>query len=158
MFNIYADIANHLKEKLPELRTIDADKGQLANPEQAFPMDFPAVLIDLDVVDWAEMGKKLQKGGANIGITVAVLPTAQSSQSSPTLDDYVTEMDIIDKVFGVLSGFLGLTRTKTVRQKRWDTIQTYTHLFKTGLTDRSAQKTYTTVEVPVKVDKVELKK
>lgn len=147
MFNIYADIANHLKEKLPELRTIDADKGQLANPEQAFPMDFPAVLIDLDTIAWDELGKKLQKGKANIGITVAVQPMAQSAANSPTLDTFVAEMDIITKVFGALSGFLGLTRTNTSRQKRWDTIQAYTHIFKTNVTDNSAQLTYTTVVV-----------
>ncbi|WP_297096409.1 hypothetical protein [uncultured Draconibacterium sp.] len=157
MFNIYAEIANHLRETVPALRTIDADKGQLANPEQAYPMDYPAVLIDLDTVDWAELGKKAQKGGAQIGITVAVLPTGQSSPDSPTLDTFVQEMDVINDVYGALSGFLGLTRKRTFRQKRWDTVQAYTHLFNNTLTDRTAQKTYEKVEVPFEINPATLK-
>lgn len=151
MFNIYKEIANHLRATVPALKTIDADKGQLANPEQAYPLDYPAVLIDLDTVDWGDIGKKAQKGKSLIGITVAILPTAQTQEGSPNIDNFVEEMEVINDVFGALSGFLGLSRYKTFRQKRYDTIQAYTHLFNTSLTDRSAQKTCTMVPVPVNV-------
>lgn len=147
MFNIYKEIANHLRETVPALKTIDADKGQLANPEKAFPMDYPAVLIDLDNIDWKDLGNKAQQGKSQIGITVAVLPTTHSHQTSPTLDNFVDEMDVINNVYAALSGFLGLSRGRTYRQKRWDTVQAYTHLFNTTLTDRSAQKTYSKMQV-----------
>ncbi len=156
MFNIYKEIADQLRASVPGLKTIDADKGQLANPEQAYPLDYPAVLIDLDTVEWGDIGKKTQKGKSLIGITVAVLPTAQTQEGSPTIDDFVEEMEVINDVFGALSGFLGLSRYKTFRQKRYDTIQAYTHLFNTSLIDRSAQKNYTKVEVVVETT-VELK-
>ncbi len=151
MFNIYKEIANHLREKVPALKTIDADKGQLANPEKAFPIDYPAVLIDLDSVDWSDLGKMVQKGKSKIAVTVAVLPTKHSHQTSPTLDDFVIEMDVINEVYAALNGFMGLARGKTYRQKRWDTIQAYTHLFNNTLTDRSAKKTYTKNPVPANI-------
>lgn len=147
MFNIYADIAAHLRQSVPALRTIDADKGQLANPEQAFPMDYPAVLIDLDTIDWANLGQKAQKGAGQIGITVAVLPTSQSHEGSPTLTEFVQEMEVIKNVYAALAGYLGMSRKKTYRQKRWDTIQAYTHIFNVQLTDTSAQKSYTKIVV-----------
>ncbi len=152
MFNIYKEIANHLREKLPELKTIDADKGQLADPEQAYPISYPAVLIDLDAIDWNDMGNRAQNGKTNIGITVAVLPVHQSHQNSPTLDNYVEQMEIVNQVYSALSGFMGLSRVKTYRQKRYDTIQAFTHLFKNTVVDRSAQKSYTQKPVPPDIE------
>ncbi len=148
MFNIYKQIADHLREKLPELRTIDADKGQLADPEKAYPLLFPAVLIDLDNIDWSNQGSKIQNGKSNIAITVAVLPVNQSHQDSPTIDDFVGQMEIINQVYSELAGFIGLNRLKTFRQKRYDTIQAYTHVFTNQLTDNSASKVYTKHPVP----------
>lgn len=148
MFNIYKLIADRLQEKLPTLRTIDADKGQLANPEQAYPIDFPAVLIDIDTVDWAEFGKKMQKGKGLVGITVAVQPTAQSHEGAPNIGTYVTEMEVVNDVWRALTGYLGLCRVKTTRQKRLDTIQVFTHTFTISLQDHSAMPTYTNNPAP----------
>ena len=151
MFSIYKQIADRLREQLPGLRTIDADKGQLADPEKAYPIDYPAVLIDLDQAAWKELGNKAQNGKGNIGITVAVLPVHQSHQNSPDIEAFVSQMDIINQVHGVLSGFLGLCRTATSRQKRYDQVQAYTHMYAVTLTDTSAQKVYTKHPVPVEV-------
>ncbi len=151
MFTIYKQIADHLRDKLPALRTIDADKGQLADPEKAYPLLFPAVLIDLDNIDWSNQGNHVQNGKCNIAITVAVLPVNQSHQDSPTIDDFVGQMEIINQVYSELAGFIGLSRLKTYRQKRYDTIQAFTHLFTTTLTDRSASKGYTKHPVPADI-------
>ncbi|MDX9703915.1 MAG: hypothetical protein RBU23_12865 [Candidatus Auribacterota bacterium] len=142
MFNIYKQIADRLRDQLPELKTIDADKGQLSDPEHAFPIDYPAVLIDLDNIDWADLGNNAQKGKSKIAVTVAVLPVHQSHQDSPTIDGFVEQMEIVNSVYTVLSGFLGLSRVNTHRQKRYDTVQAYTHVFTNNLVDRSAQKGY----------------
>ena len=128
------------------MRTIDADKGQLANPEKAFPMDYPAVLINLDTVGWLDLPNKVQEGKLQVGITVVVLPTSHPHSGSPTIDDFIDEMQIINDVYGVLQGFLGLKRIKTSRQKRWDTLQAYTHIFTNKLTDKTAQRKFTKIE------------
>ena len=172
MFTIYPQLANRLKNKIAGLRTIDFDKGQLANPEQAYPINYPAVLIDIGTTNWKDLQQKLQRGEMAIGVTVAINPLHQSHQSSPTLLGYVQQMDIVNEVYQVLAGykggdditidevtvggasFAGLSRIATEKQKRWDAIQSYTHIFKTSFTDRSAQPVYTKVEVPIDVSAV----
>lgn len=173
MFTIYQQIANRLRVKFPELRTIDYDKGQLADPEKAYPLDFPAVLISLEDIAWKDEGKQIQRGTSTIAITVALLPTEVFRQDSPTLNNFVANANIINEVFTVLKSYRGgetiviqeafsdpdtndvtpevtiigasfspLTRTRTQRMKRYDTIQAFTHLFTTSFTDNSAQPIY----------------
>lgn len=151
MFNIYKLIATRLRNKLPQLGTIDADKGQLANPEQTYPLNYPAVLIDLDNIDWKNLGQKTQKGSGTIGITVAVQTTGQSHEDAPDLDRFIDEMEIVNEAFTVLNTYLGLSRIRTHRQKRLDAIQVYTHIFKIALEDKSAMKTYIKNPTPPKL-------
>lgn len=151
MFNIYKLIATRLRDKLTGLGTIDADKGQLVNPEQAYPLNYPAVLIDLDNIDWKDLGQKTQKGSGTIGITVAVQTTGQTHQNAPGLDRFIDEMEIVNEVFRVLNAYLGLSRVRTSRQKRLDAIQVYTHVFKISLEDKSAMKTYIKNPTPPKL-------
>ncbi len=154
MFNIYKQIADRLRANIPGLKTIDADTGQLADPEKAYPLLFPAVLIDLDNIDWSTLGNKMQSGKSNIAITVAVLPVNQSHQDSPTIEGFVEQMEIINQVYAVLESFIGLNRIKTFRQKRYDTIQAYTHIFTNKLTDNSASKGYAKHPVPPEIKEV----
>lgn len=70
MFTIYPQIANRLRSIVTDLGTIDYDYGQLASPEQAAPMDYPAVLVSIESAKWAETGQKVQKGSLVIAVTV----------------------------------------------------------------------------------------
>lgn len=175
MFTIYQQIANRLRAKLPALHTIDYDKGQLADPEKAYPLDYPAVLISLEDIVWKDEGKHIQRGTATIAVTVALLPTEVSLQNSPTINSFVEKMNLVNLVYTSLKGyrggetitvgvalggdpdepdaepvevtitgasFTGLTRTRTQRMKRYDTIQAFTHLFTTSFADNSAQPVY----------------
>jgi hypothetical protein len=171
MFTIYQQIANRLKDKLSDLKTIDFDSGQLADPEKAYPLDFPAVLIDMEQIDWQDNSQKVQSGKATISVTVAVLPVNQSRQDSPTINSFIKQMGIINLVYTALKGYTGgetitieaepigeepaepeviqgvsfspLTRIRTQRQKRYDRVQAFTHTFTCSFKDRTAQPVYT---------------
>lgn len=174
MFTIYPQIANRLRNKVAALRTIDYDFGQLANPEEAYPMDYPAVLISVESAKWNEVGQKVQKGSLVIAVTVAILPTIfNTGQSSPELYKYPYMMQPVNDVFKAIRGykggeiingieedenievqgsaFTGLLRTDTLRMKRYDTIQAYTHLFKCEITDESAQPVYIKQPTPPEI-------
>jgi hypothetical protein len=178
MFTIYQQIANRLQSKVTGLRTIDFDNGQLADPEKAYPLDYPAVLIDLEDIVWNDEAQKIQSGKATLSITVAVLPVNQSHQNSPTINEYVRQMAVINDVYTALKGYSGgdippvpepvegdpvgepvepvsfspLTRTRTQRQKRYDKIQAFTHTFTTSFKDRTAQSIYTKPVQPPELD------
>lgn len=165
MFTLYPQIANRLRSLVPALRTIDYDFGQLANPEQAMPIDYPACLISVESVKWTENGQKIQKGALVVAVTVAIRPTFVSAgQSSPDLWRYTAMMQPVNDVFTALAGykggeiiagideneqevevqgtpFTGLVRTATQRMKRYDNIQAHTHLFTCVLTDNTATRT-----------------
>ena len=166
MFTIYPQIASRLRSKVTALRTIDYDYGQLANIEQAAPIDYPACLISIESAKWAENGQKVQKGSLIIAVTVAIRPTVfNTEETSPELHLYPAMMQPVNDVFKALTGykggeaitgvdaednvveiqgtpFTGLTRSDTQRMKRYDDIQAFTHIFRCDITDSSAIKQY----------------
>jgi len=166
MFTIYPQIANRLRSKVTALRTIDYDMGQLASPESALPMDYPACLISIESAKWEENGQKVQKGNLIIAVTVAIRPTVfNTGQTSPDLYKYPEMMQPVNDVFSALTGykggelitgtdgegegvelqgipFSGLSRSDTQRMKRYDEIQAYTIIFRCNITDSSAKPVY----------------
>lgn len=175
MFTVYPQIANRLRSKVAALRTIDYDQGQLANPEHAAPMDFPACLISVEKAKWSGIRQNKQRGALILAVTVAIRPTIMhTGQTSPELYLYPAMMQPVTDVFTALSGykggekitginneeevveiegtpFTGLTRTDTQRMKRYDEIQAYTHLFSFELTDSSAEKAYVKNPAPPEI-------
>lgn len=172
MFTIYPQIANRLRGKVAALRTIDYDYGQLSSPEQAAPLDYPACLVSIESVKWAENSQKVQKGSLVIAVTVAIQPTIfNTGQTSPYLCRYPAMMQPVNDVFTALTGykggdiiagiddkgdeleikgaqFTGLTRSDTQRMKRYDEIQAFTHIFNCDMTESSAKKLYVLNPVP----------
>lgn len=179
MFTIYPQIANRLRTAIADLKTIDYDKGQLANPEKFYSIDFPAVLISVESVKWSDGGNKAQKGDCVISITVAINPVAQTHQNAPDIWRYINQMKVINTVYTNLKGYKGgdvitgtdeddqeviiqgsaftaLTRTATQRMKRYDSIQAFTHVFNCQITDNSAQPVYVKVPDPIAPAPMEL--
>lgn len=175
MFTLYPQLANRLRSKVPALRTIDYDQGQLASPEQSAPMDYPACLISVESAKWDQNSQKVQKGNLIIAVTVAIRPTIfNTGQTSPELYKYPEMMQPVNDVFASLTGykggdvingidaegeeveihgtpFTGLTRTATQRMKRYDGIQAFTHLFACTLTDSAARPVYVKNPVPPEI-------
>lgn len=53
MESITLALMERIKEKMPQLRYIDEDYGQLEFRDDQYPMIAPAVLINIDETDWA---------------------------------------------------------------------------------------------------------
>lgn len=172
MFTIYPQIANRLRSKVTALHTIDFDYGQLSNPEKAAPINYPACLISIESAKWTDNGQKQQKGNIVIAVTVAIRPTVfNTEQTSPELHLYPAMMQPVNDVFTALTGykggdvitgvdaegnvveiqgapFTGLTRSDTQRMKRYDEIQSFTHIFRCDMTDSSAKPVFVKQPTP----------
>ncbi len=70
MEELYLSIAEHLREKMPELATIDEDTGQLvpSDEEDGYPILFPCVLISTDEINWETVAGGKQRGSCLITI------------------------------------------------------------------------------------------
>lgn len=69
MEELYLSIAEHLREKMPELATIDEDTGQLVSMEEdGYPIIFPCVLITTDEITWETVCGGRQRGSCSITI------------------------------------------------------------------------------------------
>lgn len=69
MEELYLSIAEYLREKMPELATIDEDTGQLVpSEEDGYPIFFPCVLISTDEVNWETFTGERQRGSCQITI------------------------------------------------------------------------------------------
>ena len=63
-------IIQHVSGGMPELMVVDEDYGQLEviddEGKQMYPLTYPAVLIDLEKVDWSDISGSSQLGEARI--------------------------------------------------------------------------------------------
>lgn len=73
---ITAQLIDHIAINVPWLGTVDEDCGQLealANEsEDRYPLTFPAVLINIDSVDWSNIADGGQTGQANIRVRLLI--------------------------------------------------------------------------------------
>ena len=60
MDEVLTELIARLGQKVPELRLIDEDYGQLEpNSDDQYPVVFPCVLLSAVGVEWADMGLSL---------------------------------------------------------------------------------------------------
>lgn len=73
---ITAQLIDHIAINVPWLGTVDEDCGQLealANEsEDRYPLTFPAVLINIDSVDWSNTADGGQTGQASIRVRLLI--------------------------------------------------------------------------------------
>jgi hypothetical protein len=137
-------IVARLKGKIPALRYVDENWGQLDNYKEQ-PVKFPCALIDMSVDSWRNLGNSVQDGEVTVNITVAVnrlkpkLPT-DSAQNIP-FEIY----GIMDAVFAALHGWAAtpsagkLTRTETGSVSTRDGVKGCTLSFRVRLLDEGAR-------------------
>lgn len=107
MKKLFTTISNQLKNKVPELRWIDADYGQADNYEYRASVAFPAALISIGIRA-EEQGSGSQLQNASIELKLLFNPaTLRTEAHTP---DEVREQalqyyDIADKVYLALQGF-----------------------------------------------------
>lgn len=76
MDEVLTELIARLGQKVPELRLIDEDYGQLEpNSDDQYPVVFPCVLLSAVGVEWADMGipgPNVQRGTAEITVRLAI--------------------------------------------------------------------------------------
>lgn len=147
---VFLAIQDILKSKVPELKYIDEDWGQLDSYSPHPPAKFPLALIDLGAVVYQNIGidrkatpMHRQTGDATIIITVANMKLTNTSAGAPQKqkDSAWFIQDIIQKVHEELQGkhviasVGALIRTSKRKIRRDDGIQEYEITYTIGMTN-----------------------
>jgi hypothetical protein len=150
MKELYLAIRDRLKEKVPALKWIDLDLGQLDTYTHDGglrpPIAFPAVLVEMAVGSantlWCNPDTMESAQRCTAGFTIRIVqqpPTWRTSQLAP--DDAcalsLAAYDLIDDVINALQGynatfFEPLSRTSQSREGRADGLFVYRANFTTG--------------------------
>jgi len=157
---IYKDLLGQLDSRVPDLRWIDYDQGQIDYPAEHYPIDFPAVLIDFENTDWEDLGRQIQGGDITIGFRVAFRLYEDLNNHTPadSRNAGLQKLQLLTTIHKALQGFAGanynrLSRIRTFTEKRNDGLKVIVMQYATYLTDESA---LTTVEQ--KVDNLDVQK
>lgn len=119
---ITAQLIDHIAVNVPWLGTVDEDCGQLealANEsEDRYPMTFPAVLINIDSVDWSNIADGGQTGQANIRVRLLIDCYDDMHAGSMGKEKAAERQALCRHLNNILSGFRptdegGLLRTRS---------------------------------------------
>jgi hypothetical protein len=151
---LYESLLTRLTNEVPELDWIDEDAGQLENPGESYPVQFPCVLINLQSIKWDSGLKGQQTGNAVISIRVAFKIEEDTHKGAPDIRIPLNRLKLVNKVHTALHGFGGfilpdtanvgqftdshfkrLVRSSTVAEKREDGLKVYQMDYLTNIKD-----------------------
>ena len=120
---ILLPLIEHIAEGMPQLSLVDEDYGQLEvideEGKEMYPITYPAVLIDLEQVDWSEVAGKSQMGEARLKIRLIIDCYDDTHASSGTLYRIQERAELRRQMHELLQGFKvtpeasGLMRTES---------------------------------------------
>lgn len=93
MENVTLALMERIKEKMPQLRYIDEDYGQLEFRDDQYPVITPAVLINIDETDWiTESASRptIQMGTTQVTLKL-VLECYDDTHMGSTTEDKISE-------------------------------------------------------------------
>ncbi len=109
MNEVLTELIARLGQKVPELRLIDEDYGQLEpNPGDQYPVVFPCVLLSTVGVEWADMGipgPNVQRGTAEITVRLAIDCYDDTHAGSGTTDRIAARAQLNRRVVKALHGY-----------------------------------------------------
>jgi hypothetical protein len=149
MKKIILAIQERLVAEVPELRYIDKNWGQLEYDQP--PVQFPCALIDVDNINFSQLGQGWQQAEADIVITVCGLQLIRSSAQAPNHENSYEVLDILDKMFQKLQiwsngKFTPLMRTNQRKAVSNSSYEVYTTSFKTAFTVEKQENNFIEVE------------
>ena len=80
---LFIALQQRIKEKVPSIRWIDQNLGQLESAERP-PVSFPCVLIDFDEWNFEDLSELVQTAAGNIIIRLAFAPFSAINNVTPT--------------------------------------------------------------------------
>lgn len=162
MENLFLSISRQLKAQVSELRWIDMDTGQVefVDDEGNYTIDYPAVLVDIQQIEFRDIGQRLQSGDVAISLRVCFdvwdeIHTAAGSEA-PNIQNALDKFAILKKVHKCMQGFGGhiilaeetqdyldkhfnrLNRTRLFTEKRDDALKIFNMIYECNMIDNSA--------------------
>lgn len=144
MKTIYTAVMARLKEKVPALRWIDLDTGQLETSDRP-PVAFPCALISISIPSAKDVTDTVQECSARIKVRLAFDQPVKTDSATPNavLQQSLNPYDIIADVYAALQGFYtvnfdSLSRTRQERENGRNGLFVYSLEFSTTFTDETA--------------------
>lgn len=146
MKQLLIDIQNRLIERVPELKYVDEDWGQLDYYNVAQPVKYPLAVININMAAYTNEGAFVQQGLINIVVTVCDIKLSNTSGAAPQLQKQAAwkVFDIMDGVVKALHGWAGspnyskLSRIQINRRKNDEGLNLFDLIFTTNLQDTIA--------------------
>ena len=140
---VYPQLADRLAEQLPAVGWIDIDFGQLEQEGEAYalPYDAGVLLISFDEVAWEDLSRGVQRGEAEVRITLAIQVAEDSYQHSSQRAAALARLQLLGQLHQALQHFAGEgfgAMVRTGSRKEPGTrpgLWCYSHLYKTRLHD-----------------------
>lgn len=158
MEHIYPNIANRLRAEVPSLKTIDVEDGQLDDRENAFPITYPAVFINVTDAVWSDVSRLAQMGEVTIDVSVAIQLNHRTKQGSPDMAKLASQLLLMREVNVALHGWAGadmsrLTRTRSQIRLSKQGVKVWMHTYKCQIKDSLTMPTTTlTPKPPIEVE------
>lgn len=107
METLFLSIQTRIAETMPELALVDEDYGQLTTDEDHDPVLFPCALIQIEEINWQELGGDKQKGTVNIRVKLAIDCYDNTRYTSGTAHKAAERMLMYKKLHSKLNHFRG---------------------------------------------------
>lgn len=164
---LYLSLVNRLQQKISQKLWIDLEAGQLESMDKQYPIQLPAVFIDLQDCTFVTQGQGLQYGDMNISLRVAFDVYKDFHGDSPDVKTAGDQLKLLNQIHNALHLFNGnilpasmvepiqyhdnhftaLTRTNFRSEQRADGLRVFSLTYTTTIRDTYAMRTYT--EVPL---------
>ncbi len=156
---LYQSIVSRLQSKIAGPLWIDLEAGQIDMLDESYPVQFPAIFIDLANCQWNNLGQGHQQGEITIGIRLALDIYADFHAGSPTLADAAQQLKLLNEVHAALHTFGGhvlsdgnggfedthfgkLMRTGFNTERRADGLRVFNMTYTTAIYDSHAAAQY----------------
>lgn len=146
---LYVGIVKRIKEKVPEIRWVDQDLGQIDFYEESPSVAWPCVLTDFNTTGYDPLMQQVQTGNVTINVRLAFAPFSQSSSTAPqaVMDKALQFWEIEMKLYQALQNWTPddnicqpLVRISAATERRNDPIRVRTLVFTTAFEDASADR------------------
>lgn len=119
---LYLDIKNHLKaitaaDGEPLFKHYDLWNQQVEFIEQETPFQCPAVFIEFSPIQWETMGNRMQCADLNVRLHIVTEWYAGTADYSPTEDEHLAYLDIVDSVVAAMQGFSASSTNSWMRKQ-----------------------------------------
>ena len=143
---IYSAVMARIKEKVPTIKWIDWDTGQLEANTERPSVRFPCALITISIPQAKDITETIQDCTTHVVVRLAFDPMERtnSEAADEIRENALQPYDVISDVYAALQGFEtqsfhGLSRTSQAKENNRLGLFVYRISFKTDFEDDTAE-------------------